>query len=249
MLSIMHRHSRFAQVSLQPTKSTFGSVSTLSPPSIPGSAPSPTKLPHASGGGFSKKQGPTSSAAFAASGFASLSASGTSPFVELATPSADTAVSPFAATSASVSRPPSTSKNSEPMAEPTVIGGFGSFAKSSTSGFADTGISSFSPGEKAKSSVFGGSVFGGGFGGGFSGSGKLTSFAAPTGDAKLGSGEGALKPKVLPQHGGDGGQAQSDSEGDNAEEIGTGDGIDELDDRFQHQDGNFDLSTVWTQVC
>lgn len=89
-------------------------------------------------------------------------------------------------------------------------------------------------------------MFGGGFGSGFGGGNKLTSFAAPTGDTKLGSGDGAINPLAAPKAGQ---EVQSDSEGDTAEEIGTGDGSNEVDDRFQHQDGNPAISNSYTQRC
>lgn len=85
-------------------------------------------------------------------------------------------------------------------------------------------------------SVFGGSVFGGGFGGGFAAGGKLTSFAAPTGDAKVGTSNGTIRPIGSPTH--------QDHDEENSE--GDGEGMteddnygDDVDERFQHKDGNF----------
>jgi len=182
-------------------------------------------------------QSQTSAAAFATSGFAAHASSTTSPFGTLGAPSiSTTAPSPFAPAATFGTKTSGSSEGGETKStQPAVNGGFGAFAKASSLGFGANELSPFSTTGAAKSGVFGGSVFGSGFGGGFSGAGKLTNFAAPTGDAKLGSANGAVRPIEPINHAVDEDE-DSDDEGEGLGEDEQG-GADEVDARFQHQDG------------
>ena len=178
--------------------------------------------------------------AFAASGFAALAASSTSPFGALGGSSA-AAPSPFASAKAP-SAEISEAQNSAPAAN----GGFGSFAKAPSSGFGTAQPSPFAAATSKASGTFGSSsIFGGGgFGGGFGGGSKLASFAAPTGDTKLGNSNGAIKPIGSPTHENDDNDG-SESEGEGADDKSKDDEASEADDRFQHQDGKLCLGLPW----
>lgn len=179
---------------------------------------------------------------FASSGFAAHSNSAASPFGALGASS--TSVN----TSSPFSRPaPVGPTNSESIndvgytkSDSSPNGGFSTFAKGSSAGFGATEPSPFATSGAPKSGVFGGSVFGGGFGGGFGGSGKLTNFAAPVGNTKLGTANGTIKPIGSPARDGDEENENSDEDGE-GEGLGENenDGGDEVDDRFQYQNGKF----------
>lgn len=182
-------------------------------------------------------QSQTSAAAFATSGFAAHASSTTSPFGTLGTSTiAAKTPSPFAPVATFGTQKVGSSEDGETKStQPAVMGGFGAFAQTSSSGSGTDKISPFGTTGTAKSGVFGGSIFGGGFGGGFSGAGKLTNFAAPTGDAKLGSANGAVRPIESSNHEGD----EDEDSDDEGEGLGEDDqaGADEIDARFQHQAG------------
>jgi len=215
-----------------PLKSTFGQTSALKPLPEPPRGSSPGNSSKAADSTMNE-QSEASSAAFAASGFAALSGSSASPFGTLST----STTSPFVPSP--VLGPPKTDKQgaTADISASSSNNGFGSFAKTSSSAFGSTGPSPFATSAPAKTGVFGGSVFGGTFGGGFATGSKLTSFAAPTGDAKLGVGNGVVKPIGSPQHVGEGNEENSDGEEEDTEENGKEDGDDEVDERFQHQGG------------
>ena len=176
---------------------------------------------------------PTSASAFASSGFAQLSNSATSPFGALGVTSAAFST-PTSFATASPFSPKKDDSNPSRMTGSTSNGGFSAFAKPQTSGFGAKEPSPFGSTGVVKTGVFGGSIFGGGFGGGFAGGGKLTNFAAPTGDTKLRN--GAIKSIGSPTHDGDD-EDSSESDGEGFGENGRGDLNDEADERFQHQDG------------
>ena len=210
--------------------SIFGSASILAPPAAHIKNESPAKPSNLT---KSDQQSQTSASAFASSGFAALSRSATSPFGAIGAASAAASTpSPFATTS------PFSPKKDDPDAskktEPVPNGGFSAFAKSQTPGFGTSEPSPFGATGAAKTSVFGGSIFGGGFGGAFGGGSKLANFAAPTGDTKLGN--GAIKPIGSPAREGDD-EENSESDAEGFGESGRGDLNDEGDERFQHQDG------------
>ena len=210
--------------------SIFGSASILAPPAAHIKNESPAKPSTLT---ESDQQSQTSASAFASSGFAALSRSTTSPFGAIGAASAASSTpSPFATTSAFSPKKddPDTTKKTEPVPN----GGFSAFAKSQTSGFGTSEPSPFGTTGTAKTSVFGGSIFGAGFGGAFGGGSKLANFAAPTGDTKLGN--GAIKPIGSPGREGDD-EENSESEAEGFGENGRGDVNDESDERFQHQDG------------
>ena len=217
---------------VQKPPSTFGSASTLSPSPAPAEAGSHLDPKTETESSTTDKQPQTSAAAFVSSGFAALSGSLTSPFGTLGTSSTTTttstsftAFSPLKIVSEDCS-----SKNIDPAAN----GRFGSFAKSSV--FGATEPSPFGTPGVGKGSVFGGSVLGGGFGSAFGGGSKLTSFAAPTGDTRLGASNGAVKAIGSPSHDGDDGE-NSESDADGLVENGKEEENEETDDRFQQQDG------------
>ncbi|MCJ1478546.1 hypothetical protein MMC13_007227 [Lambiella insularis] len=127
----------------------------------------------------SNQETQTSSSAFASSGFAALASSSQSPFSTVGAPPSKTR-SPA---------PPSPSRDTRSpfattvMTETSSLGGFGG---SVPGGFGATGKSSFASVGASGFAALGGSTFGTGFSSGFGGGPKLSSFAAPTGDAKLG---------------------------------------------------------------
>ncbi len=199
----------------------------------------------------SDTQSQTSAAAFASSGFAAAACSSTSPFGTLG-------ASSTSATTPSLFAPPATfeirkiesSEDTDTKsAQAAVNGGFGAFAKTSSSGFGAIESSPFGAAGAAKSVPFGGSGFGSGFRGGFGGGGKLTNFAAPTGDAKLGTANGAVKPIGSPNHEGDEDE-DSDEEGEGLGEDDQ-DGANGIDARFQHKDGrlSFNLNDPLLTRC
>ena len=214
--------------------SIFGSTSILAPPAAHIKKESPANPSTLT---KSDQQSQTSVSAFASSGFAALSRSTTSPFATIgATSAAASTPSPFATTSPF--SPKKDGSDASKKAEPAPNGGFSAFAKSQTPGFGTKEPSPFGTTVTAKTSVFGGSIFGGGFGGAFGGGSKLANFAAPTGDTKLGN--GAIKPIGSPAREGDD-EENSESDAEGFGETGRGDVNDEGDERFQHQDGKLYL--------
>ena len=213
----------------EPPQAAFVATNMLGP--LPGSSrsKSPTKASNDLQAKFEDLSAPTPSN-FASSGFASFASSSSSPFGAINT--ASKAASPSASAFAKTSLP----ENSEtPDHVPTGSNGFGSFASVQSSGFGAAQPSPFAAAGSAVRSSFNRSVFGTGFGGAFGGGSKLTSFAAPIGDVKLGSANGTMKPSASSSHANedkDGSESESDGEEDQAKE----DDFSETDDRFQHQD-------------
>ena len=217
--------------------SIFGSASILAPPAAHIKNESPAKSSTLTN---PDQQSQTSASAFASSGFAALSKSTSSPFGAIgATSAAASTPSPFATTSPF--SPKKDESDASKKTEPAPNGGFSAFAKSQTSGFGTSEPTPFGTTGAAKTSVFGGSIFGGGFGGTFGGGSKLANFAAPTGDAKLGN--GTIKPIGSPTRDGDD-EENSESDAEGFGENSRGDVNDEGDERFQHQDGKL-LPHYW----
>ena len=221
----------------RPLKSAFGSASKFSPSMSLASSDSFAKVST-----FTVKatdrESQTSSDAFASSGFAALAGSATSPFGTLGGPSIAANASPFASAGFD------SGKTEIETHEALKIGaasssGFSTFVDSSSTGFSSPDQSPFGPSGSKKTSVFGGSVFGSTFGGPFGGGSRLTSFAAPTGDARLGVSNGAIKPIGSPKRDEDEDE-HSDSEAEGAAESKKDEDIEEPDGRFQHQDGKRD---------
>lgn len=220
-----------------PPSKTVGATSTLSAPAASNktqfSSSSMTNPMESS----TNQQAQTSNAAFASSGFAALAQSYTSPFGALGAKSAKN-TTPSAFTSSSTFNPKKSDPTEGPStkAEPAASTGFGTFATSPSSGFGAAQPSPFGTTDAAKTNVFGGSVFRGGFGGGFGGGSKLSNFASPTGDARVGTSNGSIKPIGSPKREDDNEeQSESDVEGTGEKEIGED--VDEADSRFQHQNG------------
>lgn len=101
-------------------------------------------------------------------------------------------------------------------------------------GFGTKGKSSFPSSSVSNPNAFGGATFGSGFGNAFGGA-KLSSFAAPIGDAKWGGGDGLVTSFGAPA------KDEEDDERSESEEEGPGDALKEqegceVNDKFQQQD-------------
>ena len=165
---------------------SFGAPSSLRFGGTSQRADSPGKTSNDSDGASTQPPKAPSANAFASSGFASLASSSTSPFGMLSGSGETTRSNAFGASKSSGSA--SSGFQSVPTSS------FGSLGKSSLSTQTASESSPFATAGASQNKTFGGSVFGGGFGGGFGSGPKLTSFAAPTGDATLGSANGTVKP-------------------------------------------------------
>jgi hypothetical protein len=192
----------------------------------------------------SDTQSQKSAALFASSAFAAHASSTTSPFGTLGALS-DSATTPslFAPAATVGGKTTGSSKDGGTQSTQLAVnGGFGAFAKTSSSGFGANKLSSFGTTGGTKPGLFGGSVFGSGFGGGASGAGQLVNFAAPSKDARLDSANGTIRPIDSSAHEGDE-DVDSDDEGEGLGKDDQG-GADEVDARFQHQDGRPSLSSM-----
>ena len=221
----------------QPFRSAFGSTSTFSPSmtlamndSTPRLSTFATKT--------TEQESQTSADTFASSGFAALEGSSTSPFGTLAGSSATAASSPFASVGVFNSGKIETDKRVAQKSESMSNSGFGTFINSSSTGF---GTMDQSPFGLSQTIGFGNSVFGSAFGGPLSGGNRLTSFAAPTGNTKLGISNGIIKPIGSPKRDEDEIE-NSESEVEGIAENKKDDETEEADGRFQYQDGRHDLS-------
>lgn len=183
------------------------------------------------------RQPEASATAFASSGFAALAQSSTSPFGALDAKSTNIdTLSLFPSSSAFSPKKSDPTEVASTKAQPTAGTGFGSFASSSSSGFGAGQPSPFGTTGATNTGVFGGSVFGGGFGGGFGAGNKLSNFASPTGDARVGTSNGSIKPIGSPSRE-DEDDEHSESDGEGTGENTRDEGGDEAHARFQHQDG------------
>ena len=219
----------------RPSRSAFGSASTISPSMPFAKSDDSTKLSNFAT--KSKDQGfRTSTDVFASSGFAALARSSTSPFGTLGGSSTAATASPFASDGASNLGRAETDKNEDQETETAANVGFGASVDSSSIGLGSTDQSPFVTSALNRTGIFGGSVFGSAFGGPFGGGNRLTSFAAPTGDAKLGASNGSIKPIGSPKHDGDEHEI-SESDGEGSAEDKKDEETEEADGRFQHQDG------------
>ena len=184
------------------------------------------------------QQSQTSADTFASSGFTALGGSSTSPFGTLAGSSTTATSSPFASVGGFSSGKTEIDQRVAQKPETIINSGFGTFINSSSTGF---GAIDQSPFGLSQTIGFGNSVFGSAFGGPLSGGNRLTSFAAPTGNAKLGVSNGAIKPIGSPRRDEDEIE-NSESEGEGIAENKKDDETEEADGRFQHQDGRHQLS-------
>ncbi|MCJ1291908.1 hypothetical protein MMC34_003456 [Xylographa carneopallida] len=190
-----------------PPGSGFANTSAASPFSTLSGKSSVFKAPSSFGSNTLNQETQTSSSAFAASGFVALTGPSASAFNSFGTASTSTksplleSRSPFA---------------SSTTTETSTLSGFGG---SVAGGFGSAGTSSFASAGASGFGTLGGSTFGSAFGRGFGGRNKLSSFAAPIGDTKL----GGAKPKVF-------GASEDSDEDDSASEGGddhAGDGVEE----------------------
>lgn len=212
--------------------SGFANKSAVSPFAALAGSKSPEPSTHVLGNNTSKDQPQTSANAFASSGFAALSGSTTSPFGTLGHSSTTSNVSPFGA--ARPAQVPLSGVGGIPAhkTEPASRGGFGGATTTATiSGFGSIGASiSGSSGF----GTLGGSTFGGGFGTGFGGGAKLTSFAAPSGDAKLG---GSAPLRTFGTRGEDEEDDDNEDNGEDGEDDSKTIAVQETDARFHQQEG------------
>ncbi|MCJ1314843.1 hypothetical protein MMC15_000155 [Xylographa vitiligo] len=207
-----------------PPGSGFANTSAASPFSTLSGKPSVFKSPSSFGTNTSNQETQTSSSAFASSGFAALAGPSTSGFSTFGTASNST-------------KPPLLDSRSPVISstttETSTLGGFGS---SAPGGFGSAGKSSFVSLGASGFGALGASTFGSPFGRGFGGGSKLSSFAAPVGDTKLGS----AKPKIF-------GASENSDEEDSTSEGGddhVGDGVEETEaesGKFQLQEGWYSL--------
>ncbi|KAG8531606.1 uncharacterized protein KY384_003236 [Bacidia gigantensis] len=196
-----------------PPKNVFGSIS--------GFASDTTKARMSSPGRSSEPQ-TASASAFASSGFAALAQSSTSPF------------GPFAGVTVNGAGNLSGDSGAASKWEKTSVAGSHTKTLMSSAPSQKNDSSPFSGLEPSKPSVFGGSIFGQRFDGGFGAGDKLTTFAAPNGDANLGSSKGAIRPIGSPEHE-DEMLTQNHGEGDGDNDTEKGDVTEEEADE-QSQD-------------
>ena len=210
-----------------PPGSGFANTSAASPFSTLSGKSSVFKAPSSFGSNTLNQETQTSSSAFAASGFVALTGPSASAFNSFGTASTSTksplleSRSPFA---------------SSTTTETSTLSGFGG---SVAGGFGSAGTSSFASAGASGFGTLGGSTFGSAFGRGFGGRNKLSSFAAPIGDTKL----GGAKPKVF-------GASEDSDEDDSASEGGddhAGDGVEEPEvdsSKFHLQEGQCSLKHI-----
>lgn len=219
----------------RPLRSAFGSASTFSPSMTLARGDSSVKSSTLTAKA-NDQQSQTSADAFATSGFAALAGASTSPFGILGGSSTAAGASPFVSPGVLNSGKTETYKHEAGKAEANFNGGFSTFVNSPSSGLGKVDQSPFGSSGPSKSGVFGRSVFGSAFGGPLAGGNRLTSFAAPTGDTKLGVSNGTSKPIGSPKRDEDENE-NSESEGERAAESKRDEEAEDADGRFQHQNG------------
>ena len=216
-----------AKLIQRPMKGAFGGAST-----------SPS-MAFAKSGGLSSatkvadQQSQPFADAFASSGFTALAASSTSPFGTLGGSSTS---SPFASAGFFHPGRTKTDKRVAKKIETVASDGVGTFVNSSSGSLDTTDQLQLGTAGLSQTSVFRGSVFGSAFGGPFGVGNRLTSFAAPTGNAKFGASNGIIKPIGSPEHDREEDE-NSESDGGSSAENKKDEEAEEADGRFQHQDG------------
>jgi hypothetical protein len=189
------------------------------------------------------QQAEKTATAFASSGFAALSSSSTSPFGALSAKSTTSVASPFLSVTTSDMEGPRSSDLTGKEPKAVANGAFGSAVTSTLSELGTVGSKSFGAAVTSNLHTFGGSTFGSGFGSAFVATSKLTSFAAPTGDAKWGSSTSEVRPFGAPAQDADDEEAsgsEDDVQSNKAEEN------DEANGRFQQQ-GSRSTDMAWYQ--
>ena len=211
-------------------KATFGATNMLRPSLGSSTAQSAKKVSDNGLTGPEAASGSTQSA-FASSGFANFASSSNSPFGAIESSSNSTV--PNLATFA---KPPAEVKGSGNF-ELMGSSSFVPFSKASSANLGNNQLSSFaSAGSKAGTSLKG-APFGSSFGGAFGGGSKLSSFAAPNGDAKLGSANRFVKPIGFSDND-DEEKDGSDTEEEEDDNGNKNDETIETEDKFQHQNVN-----------
>lgn len=207
-------------------------TSVVSPFGALAGSKSPESSTRIFGNNTSKAQPQTSASAFASSGFAALSGSTKSPFGTLDPSSTTSNVSPFGAVKPAQAALSGFGGSSANTSETTSRGGFGgATTTATTSGFGSTGASiSGSSGF----GTLGDSAFGAGFGSAFGGGARLTSFAAPSGDANLG---GGAPVRAFGARGEDEVDEDNEDNGEDGEDDSKANGVQKTDARFHQQEG------------
>ena len=175
--------------------------------------------------------------AFAASAFAALSGSSTSPFGTIGS-SSTTQGKTFG--SALNHADYETRKSADVKSGENLSSTNSRLSSSESHGPGGEGRPSFAVPNTFNPSPFGGAVSGGGFGRIFGGGAKLTNFAAPVGDAPLGGGNEPIQAFGAPSKDEDN-EENSDSEDRGPEDSAKDDTSNGTDTRFHHQEGNFQL--------
>lgn len=193
---------------------------------------------------------PTSKAAFTTSAFAPLSDSSISPFGILGPLSTTTTNN--AKTFGSLlghKNPEDPNPDEVPVEKLDQVrsASSGVSASSTSPGFGIERSSPFASSSVLTPNAFAGAVFGSGFGNSFGGA-KLSSFAAPVGDATWGSGGGVVTSFGAPA------KDEEDDERSESEEEGLGDAAKEqeggeADDKFQQQDGKCPIRPGFLKGC
>ena len=216
------RHKQQARTSTVVIESREPAAQILSPQNPPSTA------------GVDEKESSKAPTSFAASGFAAMSGSSTSPF------------GAFGAHTASVFGSNPVTNPSATSAANTGINGLQKLKTSSTSAFGasaspflgssstKTGVAFETSGTASKAVAFGGPVFGSGFSNSTAGAARLSSFAAPTSDVAIPS--STEYRMTFGTQADDSAEDDGGSEGDgNPEDTDAGD--DEIDSRFEQQEG------------
>ena len=173
------------------------------------------------------------------SGFAALSGSSTHPFSTIGTASKATQISSFGSTTSRANSEVSfMSELHDESIVPIEIQNTSIATPSTSFGLKASGVSAFALPSSSKLQSFGNSAFASGFGTALGGVNKLSSFAAPFGDAKWGDEGGLSKSFAAPMKDEDGeenSECEDDGLGDITKDEETGD----IDNRFQQQDGKY----------
>ena len=186
---------------------------------------------------------PTCKAAFTTTGFALTSDSSTSPFGAL-NPSSTANDNASSFGSAFWHHKPEVLHHNEASAEKVSqdrSASSGLTAPPISLGFGTNGPSPFASSSVLTSNAFAGAAFGSAFGNTFP-SAKLSSFAAPVGDAKWGGGGGVVTSFGAPA------KDEEDDERSESEEEGLGDAakeqeVGEINEKFQQQDGKCPIAS------
>lgn len=171
------------------------------------------------------------------SGFATLLGSSASPFSTIGTTPKAAQASSFGSTLSRANLEVSQmSELHEKPIFPADVKNTYTATSSGPLGFEASGASALAPPSSSSLQSFGNSKFGSGFGTVLGGGNKLSSFAAPVGDAKWGDESGGNISFAAPLNDEDG-EENSESEEDGLGEITKDEETSDVDSRFQQQDG------------